>query len=342
MHPLFYRQIIPITGAAFALGASPITFDLPRESIIDKIVVIVDGTISVAANSAAIEGLPALIQNINLRGSLANAPEYNPINSLTGPDMFEAAQAHRGKLPYIIGSLGSAAKFRLTIPIYCRDFFFSDESKNLLTAIPAYLMSTLKLTITPATTAQADVGTGVLALTATAYVEVHQYYRDSIPDNIQFIRPSWEFLQDDSITTSTTRELKFPAGGHYSFMLARSFQAANVKQTDQGATNSAPITSPGTMRIYDLSRFTKVESDFQKLRADNYTHYGEDSLVAGNAAFLWNRNGEVGLFQTGAIGVAQNNVLLQYDATAAANSKIRFVYRRLLDPGNLLNIPLVK
>src|SRR5262249_69635 len=156
-----------------------------------------------------------------------------------------------------------------------RDYFMSTEAFNLLTAVPAYLMSTLKLTITPATQAQVDLNAAptLVISSAVVTVEVHQFYRDSIPDNIQFILPSWEFIKDDTIATSPVREIKFPAGGHYSFLMARSFNvgtgATTAKQADTGATATAPFTPDSATslgcRVFDLSRFTKYESSYQKL-----------------------------------------------------------------------------
>jgi hypothetical protein len=337
--PFFYRQNLPVQSQAFALGGSALTFDLPRESVISRIDIYVKGVIGTGAATACIEGLPRLIERVDIRGSLSGQPELVPIAGLTGSDLYEIGQFHSNALPYQTGALGSAAYFYVNIPIYFRENFFGSEALNLLPAIPAYQMSDLTVAVRPALQATVDTNaTPTLVLTsAECGINVFGYYRDTIPANAQFIRGQFEVLQDDSIATNPTREVKFPSGGDFSLLLARVFASTNVKQAD--SATAGPLTaSTGTMKIFDLSRFTKAETSFAKLRASNLHETIDDTLVTGNAAFVWNR-GPSELFQTGKAGIALNNIIMQYDATApAAGGKIRFVYRRLFDPANLLGI----
>ena len=342
MLPNLYPQQLPVQAQTFALGGNNITFDIPRESVIDRMDVWVSGIIGTGAATAAIEGLSRLVNRIDLRGSLSGQPELVPISGLTGPDMFEIAQFQSNALPFAKGALGTAAFFYVNIPLFFRENFFGNEQLNILPSIPAYQMSDLTLNIQTALQSQVDVNTTpTFALTsATCGVNVYQCYRDTIPGNLQFIRGQFEVIQDDSVQTNSTREVKFPSGGDYSLLLARSFLSANAKQTDATASGTGPLTSEtGTIKLYDLSRFTKMETSFGKIRAMNQHQTIDDTLVDGNAAFVFNR-GPTNLFQTGKAGVALNNILMQYDAsTPAAGGKIRFVYRRLFDPANLLGIP---
>lgn len=225
MLPLFYRQVVPVSSQTFALAGSPIVFNLPRESVIDQINVYVEGSFGVGAATAAVEGLSKLVQSITVRGSIQNAPQLEPVSGLSGPDMFELAQFIRGMLPATVGSLGSAAKFRVSIPIYFRDFFMSSEAKNLLAALPAFRMSELTCTITPATQAQVDTNAAptLTVVGGICGLEIFQFYRNTVPDNVQFYRATYEATTDSGISTATDREIKLPSGGDYSLILARAF-----------------------------------------------------------------------------------------------------------------------
>ena len=335
--PIFYDQIVPVSSQTFALGGNRYVFNLPRESVIEKINLYVEGVVGTAATAAAIEGLSKLISSVTVRGSLSGQPELVPISGLSGPDLFEAAVAHSGVLPQTIGALNATGKFRVNIPLYFREQFFGDEPTNLLTAIPAFQMSDLTLTVVSETLANVDLNSVLALSSAVIGLEIEQSYRDTIPAGIQFIRGQFEVLEDNNIVTQTTREVKLPSGGDYTFLLMRAYSAANAKQLDS-STTPAPLNQPGTIKLYDLSRFTKIETDFLKLRARNLQQTVDDTLTAGNAFIAYNRSGPSGIFQTGQAGIALNNITVVYDAVAAANSKVRFVYRRLFDPANLLKI----
>jgi hypothetical protein len=333
--PVLTRQTIPVSEQTLSLGSN-LVFALPRESLIEGIDLVLEGTVSTVATTPPVEGLPALCKSLTLRGSIAGGATVEPLVSITGPDLFEIGQFHRGSLPPLIGGLNATGFFRLTLPIDFRENFFSTEIKSLMTALPAYAMSDLTLSVQIAS--QSELGGGlVLGGTPKAYVNVRQFYRNTIPDGIPFIRSLYEVLEDNNIVTNPTREIKLPSGGAYSLLLLRSFSGANAKQANNG---TAPITNAPSVAsgitIYDLSRFIKQQTDFLTERARNLA-YVLDNLVDGNVCFVWNR-GENNLFQTGQLGRALNNVLIQYNATAAAGSKVRFVWRRILDDTNALGV----
>jgi hypothetical protein len=334
--PNFYRQPLYQSTKAYTLGGGPYVFDVPRETVIERIHLFVEGVFSGAAATASVEGLAALAQSVTLRGSMAGEPSVQPINGLSGPDLFQAAQFHRGSIPHVVGSLGSAAKFRVTIPLYFQHPFFTFP-QNLMAALPAYKMSDLTLTVNGATQAQLDSNaTPTLAITSAVIgIEVFGFYRNTIPEGLPFLRSEWGQLQDDTITTSATREVKLPAGGDYTMLLVRSFYDGNTKQAE---TASAPFTQPPgvPLSIFDIAGFPKLTSSFLAARAENLA-LCLDSLVAGNMAFVWNR-GQDQVFQTGQIGMSLNNIKFQYDATANSGAKVRFVWNRLFDPTNLLGI----
>lgn len=346
--PGFYTQKIPVSSQALTLGGTPLTFDIPRTSAIQRINIMVSGVIGTGAATAAVEGITKLIQSVLLRGTITGAAVFEPISGLSGTDLYEAAQWYEGTLPLSTApaSLGTGS-FVFHIPLVFHDPFFrgtqpSGQPNRLLTAIPAFQMSGLTLTLTPGTQAQVDVGaTPTFALTsASVYVEIEQYYPNTLPNNYNFIRSSLELsVVDTGIVTANPRQLNIAAGGHYTHILARSFSGANTKQAETGG---APFLTPGgDIIIYDLNRFTKIETDFNRQRAANslQVNGGYGALVAGNVAFNFNR-AEHAVFQTSAIGTAQNVILFNYNAVASTGAFIRIVSRRLFDPTNFLGIPL--
>lgn len=343
--PLFYSSTIRSADVRpFTLGGQQISFDLPRESVIEAIDIIIEGTVSTAASgggaNASVEGLPALIQQVQVRGSLAGSGEVLPVSSCSGPDLYEIAQFQRGVLSPLVGSLASTGFFRVVIPVYFRQFFLGDKYTNLRTALPAFAMSSLSVNLTTATQAQVDLGgTPTFAISnANAWIRVHQCYRDSVPQDFAFIRSFTEVVEDASIQTQSPRVQYFPASNDYALILVRSFSGANAKQSDTG---SAPFTNGANqyINLYDLNRRQKKGTSFQDLRAENLG-YTVDPLVTGNACFVFNRGAE-SLFQTGEIMKAQTSIVAEYNSTAASGSKIRWVYQRIEDPNNVLGIPRI-
>jgi hypothetical protein len=337
MKPILTRQIIPIGKQSATLGGAAVSFQIPRESLIDKMVLYAEGVFSAAAATAAAEGLAKLVKSVSLSGSLAGG-RIEPIAGLDGPELSEFSQIHCRSLAPTIGALTSAAAFRVEIPLHFRNYGFSSEAKNLLTALPAWQMSDLTMNVTPASQADCDVhATPTLAASALKFgVEVHQYFRETVPDNIVTIRSTLERSLDNNPATESPHEVKLPSGGDYDSILLRAFAGANTRQTDAGTTG--PITNPdGYIRLFELSRTTKFDTNYHGLRSENLRRL-LDSLVTGNAAFLFGLDGEAQLFQTGAIGQALNNVLIQYQSTNISGGKVDFVYRRIFDPNNYLGI----
>lgn len=336
--PLLVKQVIPVSAQTFTVGGSPLTFNIPRESVIEKISVAVEGNISTGAATAAVDGLPALLQSLSVTGSLMNG-RFEPIVALSGPDLYEAGQFHRGTLPHNFGALGSTGRFRVEIPLYFREYFWGDEMKNLLPAIPAWQMSELTLTVTPATQAQIDSNatpTFAVSAGATVQVEVHQYFRESVPADMKFLRGTWELQIDPVATSASPYEVRLPAGGDYTQILLRAFSGANTRQAQTGT--AGPLTYPnGYIRLFELSRTVKIDTEPGKLRAQNL-EIVVDTLVAGNYCLSFNRFGPNQVFQTGAIGQALNNLTMHLNTTTGSGNSIRFVSRRIFDPENFLGI----
>jgi hypothetical protein len=239
-------------------------------------------------------------------------------------------------LPHKFGALTSIARFRVAIPLYFRDYFMGSEALNLLPAIPAWQMSDLNVTVKPATTAEVDSGSLIVLANGKMGVEVHQFMRETVPNNIRTIKTTYETQVEEAPATANPREIKLPSGGDYSAILLRAFDGTNTRQLENDTTG--PLTWPdGYIRLYELSRQTKIETDIGRMRAEFLSNV-LDTPVDGNYPLFFNRRGPGALFQTGIIGQALNNVILQAQTTSIANSSIRCVYRRVFDPENLYGI----
>jgi hypothetical protein len=343
--PLFYPSTIRSAEVRpFTLGGTQISFDLPRESVIESIDIVIEGTVSTAASgggvNASVEGLPALIQQVQVRGSLAGSGEVLPVSSCSGPDLYELSQFQRGVLTPLVGSLSTTGFFRVVIPVHFRQYFFGDKYSNLRTALPAFAMSSLSVNLTTATQSQVDVGSSpTLAISnAHAWIRVHQCYRDSVPQDFAFIRSFVEVIEDANIQTQSPRVQYFPASSDYALILVRSFGSLNGKQND-ASTAPFAVGPNQYLNLYDLNRRQKVGTSFLDLRASNLGHT-VDPLVTGNACFVFNRGAE-SLFQTGEINRAQTSIIAEYNAHASNGVKIRWVYQRIEDPNNILGIPRI-
>lgn len=336
-YPLFYKQVVPAPDQLSVTLGGGGSIGIPRDSVVERIDIVVEGSITTAAATAAVEGLPRLLESVSLRGSARSAGQILPITQLRGDDLYELAQFKRGALTPIDGALGSTGFFRFVIPIHLRNYFLGNEIDNMRTALPAYDMSEFSLALKFASQAALDVNvspTFVLG-TTTCYLRIHQCYPGTQPADMVYLRATQEVSVDDAITTGTTRQFALPAGGDYSLILARSFSGANAKQANSG---SAPYTTGAAqvIRVYDRNRFIKKESSFLDLRAENID-YTMDALVTGNAAIVYNRGKDL-LFQTSGLDKSQSDIRIEANQTAATGAKIRYIYERIQDPNNVLQI----
>jgi hypothetical protein len=160
-----------------------------------------------------------------------------------------------------------------------------------------------------------------------------------VPDGFGFLRSFTEVVEDANIQTQSPRVQYLPAANDYALILARAYSGSNAKQADSA---NAPFSSGPNqyINLYDLNRRQKKGTSFSDLRAENIG-FTVDPLVEGNAAFVFNR-GKENLFQTGEIFKSQTNIMLEYNSTApSAGGRIRWVYERIEDKNNLLQIPRI-
>jgi hypothetical protein len=207
--------------------------------------------------------------------------------------------------------------------------------------LQAYRFSDLSLQVTTANNNEIDVGTNTLTFTTlSAYVIQEQVFRESVPNPFPYVRSEQAFLQQ-SVSATGDLEIRLPAGGYYSRILARAFSTGyaggtlGVKQADTTAfASSAPFdTSPGTyITLFDLNRRIKYDVDFYTIREKNLTEV-LDTLVTGNWFFNFD-GGTDALFWTGEIEKSEANVILKCLLRTGTNAFIRFVYERYFDPND--------
>jgi hypothetical protein len=113
-------------------------------------------------------------------------------------------------------------------------------------------------------------------------------------------------------------------------------RACVTKQADGAATGPIDntITSAG-FSLLDSNNVPKRQSDWYQIRKDNLDHI-TDSLVAGNACFQFNRGLQDVWRPTPGPSIIPLNV--PYTTTSTTNPLVEFVYQRLFDPANALNL----
>lgn len=336
VQPYFQRQTLQLARQTFALGGTVLSFQASRDSIIKGFNIVVEGTIGTAAATASVEGLAALVQNVSIRGSHKTESNVNPINNLSGPDLFELYQFQNASLPRVSGSLSSTGAFRLNIPVYF-DNPRMPAPFNLATCLPAQNMTDLTIEIRTALQAQVDTNAvPTFALTsASCYVVQDQYMVETIDPDWKWTRNSLDVL-DVPVLTTGSLDINLPTGGYYSLILMRAAATKNsagvilTKQSDTTAyASSAPFNLDvgGGMKLYDVNKRVKLETDYLSIRADNLAST-LDSLVDGNACIQFNQSPNQ-LYWTGQPTRGTNNLVLTTQVRTGTNASVRTVYQRI-------------
>lgn len=336
------------------LGSTANIQGVLQDSYTSEFLIMVEGTVSTAAATAAVEGLPAILQKININGPLSGYAPLTPVNGLSGPMLTESAQFIRRNVSYSFGSLGSTGKFGVSIP--CT--FINPRMRypwSHMGVLPTSLMGAVNFNIQVATQAQVDTnGSPTFATSAlTLYVQQNEYKSNSVPlmsplvpaaqvpaGSFQFIPTSLNYVQNTSIQTSAQTQQLFP-NGTYLFLLVRSFTAtsggvATTRQTDTGTAGpiDTSVTTSG-MILQDVNQSPKIAATYYTLRKDNLDNI-YDSLVTGNVCFQFN-NGVDKIFQP---IVGPNQIPLNYGTTTSGTTspRIDFVYQQLFDTQNWLGL----
>lgn len=345
--PDFYPQDVRLSPQAFVLGGSN-SFALRRESLeLEERIIIGFQVTAAAATLNTPDGAPAILKSVLLTGSSGQGGSINPVNLLSGADLFEYAQPAYGALPPIETTAGTPATlstgfYRFEIPINHVQWSLP-EPLRYMTALKAYEMSDLTLQLNWAAQSDIDSNATPLFAISNAFVQViqKQVYRETVPTEISNATPNFWAKQlfevkqyDSSIVTNPTFLLELSAGGLYQSIMMRAYASTTAKQVFVGASGAAgPIvsgTNQDNITLNDLSTRIKKATSALSLRAENLRYY-LDNLVPGNAAFLFNRSGIASaMFDTGQINKTTANIqLITNVITPAAGGKIRLVTERI-------------
>lgn len=325
-----------------------------QDSYTSEFIIAVEGTVSTAAATACAEGLPAILQKVNINGPLAGYAPLTPINGLSGPMLTEVGQFIRRNLSYSFGALGSTGNFGIYIP--CT--FVQPRLAypwSLMSILPTNLMGAVNFNVQIATQGQLDTNsTPTLAFsTLTIYVQQNEYKASTIPalsplvpaaqvpsGSFQFIPSSLNYVQNLNIQTSNQSQQLFP-NGTFLLILIRAFSATSngvptTRQADgsSGGPIDESVTTSGLI-LQDVNQSPKYATTWYTIRKKNKDNV-VDSLVTGNGCFEMN-NGVSNIFQP---IIGPNQIPLNYGSTTASttNPRLDFVYQQIFDTQNWLGL----
>lgn len=339
-----------------AVFGQQLAFQCIQDSVVSELIIGVEGVIGTAAATAAIEGLPSIISKVSVGGTLTGYQPLTPINNMSGPMLAESAQFIRSNVSYSFGSLGSTGAFGVYIPCTFLHPRLPGQWRYM-SCLPAKWMGNLTLNVTVATQAQMDTNSSpLLAFTSLSVViQQNEYKVASIPGSLsplvpagqvpsgsfQFVPTTLNYVQQLNPQAGQQQQQLFP-NGTYLLMLIRSFNSTTsatrtptVRQSDGVAGPiDTSITSIG-LNLQDVNQSPKEAVDWYTMRFENLNNI-TDSLVAGNAAFQFNR-GLSDIFQP-LIGPNQVPLLYPVNLTSTTNPRIDFVYMQLFDAMNWLQL----
>lgn len=341
------------------LGSTVNVQGVLQDSFTSEFIIMVEGTISTAAATAAIEGLPSLLQKININGPLPGYSTLTPINGLSGPMLVETGQFIRRNISYSFGSLGSTGKFGVSIPCTFINPRYGYPWSHM-SVLPTNQMGAVNFNILVASQAQLDTNaTPTIAFsTLTMYIQQNEYKANSIPAMaslvpaaqipqttpalFQFIPSSLNYVQLTTQITTTNQLQQLIPNGTTTLLLIRAFTAtssagvATVRQADTGT--AGPIDTSTTTAgfiLQDVNQQPKTAATFYTIRKENLDEI-YDSLTTGNACLEYNR-GISRIFQP---SVGPNQIPLNMGTTTSGttNPRIDVVYQQIFDTQNWLSL----
>lgn len=337
-----------------SLGTNVTIYGVLQDSYTSEFLITLEGSITTAAATAAIEGLAAFIQAVNINGPLPGYQTQTPVNGLSGPMLVELGQFIRRCVSYSWGALGTTGKFGVTIP--CTFIQPRMGRFALMSCLPTRNMGAVNFTVQMANTAQLDTNaTPTLAVgSLSLYVQQNEFKTNSIPPlsplvpagqvqtgAFQYVPQTQNYVQNTSIQSSQATQQLFP-NGTYSLILMRAFTTcattgvATGRQSDTAVAGplDLSITSQG-ITIQDVNQTPKQVDTFYTIRKENLDNI-EDSLTTGNACLEFNN----GLHQVFQPVEGPNQLPIKYatTTTGTTNPRIDFVYQQLFDEENWLQL----
>jgi len=312
----------------------------------------VEGTISTAAATANPEGLPAILQQVRVTGTLSDGTPVSPINNIRGPQLAELAQFIRSNVSWSWGSLGSTGTFGAYVPCTFENWRMNGTVMvngnpvylRWMSCLPAGTMGALTISIQLANQNQLDTNAApTLAFsTISIGIQQNQFFKSSVPALFTYFPNSVDQIVNSAVSAGTGQNILFPNGTAYLNILLRSMTSTNATTracvTKQADGTVGPIdlsyTSLG-LTLADSNNVPKAQLGWEQIRKDNLDHI-TDSLVAGNACFQFNN----GLQSVWRPSPGSNTIPLTvpYNTTGTSNPLVEFIYQRLWDPNNALQL----
>lgn len=335
------KQVIQLQRQSAALGTTVNVLG-QLDSWVGEYIIAIEGNVTTVAATANPEGLPALLQQMRITGTLANGTPISPVNNIRGPQLAEIAQFIKANVTYSYGSLGSTGNFGTYIPCTFEHPRLGD-SLRYISCLPAGTMGALNLSIQFANQNQVDTNTTpTFAATFSVGVQQNQYYASSIPAGSPYYLSTLDQVVQANPQSGSGQQQLFPNGSAYLNFLVRSMSNTNsttracvAKQTDAGQVPIDASTSSVGFNLQDANNVPKIQTYWGDLRKDNLDAI-TDSLVTGNVCFQFNR-GPNAIWRP-APGSNQIPLVIPYNITGTTNPLVEFVYQRLFDPANTLQL----
>lgn len=338
---LWQKQVIQLQKSPAVFGQT-LNFQAQQDSFIGEFLIQVEGSIGTAAATANPEGLASLIQNVRVTGALNAGGNVNPINNIRGPQLTEFAQFIRVNVSYSFGSLGSTGAFGLSIPCTFEHVRMAGRLRYM-SVLPANQMGQLSVAVSMANQNQCDTNATPTLVLSGVYVTVqqNQYFANTLDPKYVYYYSSMDQVQQTNISGGTWQQ-QFPNGAAYLGILIRSMtsttatiRACTAKQADGVAGPIDTSTTATGLQLLDANNVPKEQLDWYQGRKANLDQI-TDSLVAGNFCFQFNR-GITDVWRP----IPGNNYIplnLGLSTSGTTNPLIEYIYLRLFDPTNSLNL----
>lgn len=336
------RQTIQLGKQSVVLGQA-VNYLCQLDSWVSEFIIGLEGVIGTAAATANPEGLASLIQQVRVNGTLADGTPVSPINNIRGPQLGELAEFIRARVTFSYGALGTTGNFGVYIPCTFEHIRLG-PAYQYMSCLPAGTMGALTINVTMANQNQVDTNsTATFALTSAQMgVQQNQFFASSVPAKSPYYLSTVDQLVQSNPLAGSGQQQLFPNGSAYLNILLRSMSNTNsttracvTKQTDTG---QVPIdASPGSvgLNLQDANNVPKVQTFYGDLRKENNDNV-TDTIVAGNVCFQFNRG--ISSVWRPSPGSNQIPLIVPYVLTGTTNPQVEFVYQRLFDPLNNLNL----
>lgn len=353
---ILMEQVLPQPAQTISLGGPQVQFQLDRSSLINKLYIVVEGVVGTAVNALSAAGAMAVIGAVNIQGNKNVGGNYNPVQNMDGASLAAFMQSKYGEAPKIVNSTLQTGRFTAWIPVIFEEPAFGDILA-WTNALPAMLMSTLTVTITPGALADVDAGTGALVFSSlSCYVVQHQADVMTIPrwksanpqDGYIFTAPGSTFPIAIPFTDMTLsknvyssgvdyatgiKQLQEPAGGFYTDLNYLAYASATSRQLDATAVPGAPISNAAGayVQLYTLGRTVLRSQTYAELRGVLHDRC-VDAELEGLIGWAFSRSGRYALLDTELASNTQGSLQVDLPLITSTNGKVTRISKIINDP----------